>query len=213
MLNNKIKTMKKIISLIVFALLASCTKKDEPTIIQDTLPPITTNGTNTAGCIINGMVIIPKNTMNTVFGGPSTIYGLSTHIGSNFNPPDFNDFYTIEIINLKKREGINYSIYVQFNNLTNGIGDYIVGQSANDPFVNYPDNPQILVQEFNNGIYTGKKFLSSPNSGLIKLTRFDYSNNIKAGTFYCTLYNKDNPSETIKVTDGRFDINTSTLNY
>jgi hypothetical protein len=195
--------MKKIISLIVFALLVSCTKKDEPTIIQDTLPPITTTGARTAGCIVNGQILIPKNEINSTSG--FTIYGLSTDIGPNFDPPDFNDFYTIQIKNLEKK-GINYTIYVQLNNLTNGSGDYIVGQSAKEPFVNYPDNPQIIVQEFNDNKYTGKMFLSSPNSGLIKITRFDTSNHVISGIFNCTLYNKENPTETIQVSEGRFDL-------
>jgi hypothetical protein len=197
--------MKKIISVIVIVLLASCTKKDEPTIIQDQLPSITTTGAGTAGCIINGMVIIPKNTMNTGFGGPSTIYGLTTLVGPNFDPPDFNDFYTIQIKNFEKK-GINYRIFVQLNNLTNGSGDYMVGQSAKEPYVNYPDNPQIIVQEFNDNKYTGKTFLSSPNSGLIKITRFDTSSHVISGLFNCTLYNEEIPTETIQVSDGRFDL-------
>ncbi|MCQ4156075.1 DUF5025 domain-containing protein [Riemerella anatipestifer] len=33
-----------------------------------------------------------------------------------------------------------------------------------------------------------------------------------SGTFSATLYNEDNPSEKIQITDGRFDINAKTLN-
>ena len=64
-----------------------------------------------------------------------------------------------------------------------------------------------------NGV--NKTYWSSTNSGIIKITRSDLATGISiySGTFSCTLYNKDNPSETIQVTDGRFDINVATLNH
>ena len=58
-----------------------------------------------------------------------------------------------------------------------------------------------------------KTYYSSSNSGIIKITRSDlaYGISIYSGTFHCTLYNKDNPSETIQIIDGRFDFNSLTL--
>lgn len=39
------------------------------------------------------------------------------------------------------------------------------------------------------------------------------NNPIISGTFSATLYNKDNSSEKIQITDGMFDINNETLNH
>jgi large conductance mechanosensitive channel len=57
-----------------------------------------------------------------------------------------------------------------------------------------------------------KTYWSGNNSGTITITRFDYFNGVYSGIFNVTLYNKDNPTEIIQVTDGRFDINVATLN-
>ena len=51
--------------------------------------------------------------------------------------------------------------------------------------------------------------------GTITITRFDSTNSnnhIVSGTFELTVFNEDNPSETIEITDGRFDINLNTVN-
>ena len=91
--------------------------------------------------------------------------------------------------------------------MTQGIGDYIIGQSNNEKYSYGPNNPQIIAK------IMSKTYLSSSNSGLIKVTRFDYTNGIYSGIFHCTLYNMENPSEKIQITDGRFDIGVATLNH
>ena len=63
--------------------LFSCTK-DKETETQDQLPPITTTGANTAGCIINGKVLIPKNGSPSLMG--TTAKGLKKSQGNNFYP-------------------------------------------------------------------------------------------------------------------------------
>jgi len=71
-------------------LLFGCTKT-ETTTPQDTLPPITQVGANTAGCIINGTVLVPKNGSQVI--GGSAAYGLTTGAGINFNAPIVGDDY------------------------------------------------------------------------------------------------------------------------
>ena len=189
----------------------ACNKDDDP--IQprvDQLPPATTSGANTAGCIINGKVLITKNGINSTSGFP--VFGLKYFVGPNFGTPNFDEYFSLDIQNLKNKKGIDYTIYVHLNNMILGAGLYNVGQSNGENYIDGPNNPQIIVNEINENVYTGKKFWSSPNSGTINITRFDYSNKIISGVFSCTLYNKDNPTETIQVTDGRFDINLVTLN-
>ena len=55
----------------------------------------------------------------------------------------------------------------------------------------------------------------SSNSGNIIVSRSEVtsSTNIISGTFSCKVYNIENSSDIINVTDGRFDINYTTLNH
>ena len=79
--------------------LSSCSK-DNDSEPQDQLPPISTTGTNTAGCIINGKVLIPKNGVNSTSG--FTTFGLTTGAGINFNEPIVgDDYWYVKIVNLR----------------------------------------------------------------------------------------------------------------
>jgi hypothetical protein len=192
---------------ILFSCSSDENKTEEP---QDQLPPVTTSGANTAGAVVNGIVIIPKNTTNPTSGFPA--YGLTYSTAANFGNPNFNHYFSLKFTNLTKKEGINYSVYIHLNDLTNGVNEYIVGQSNGEFYLDGPNNPQIMISQFQNNSLT-KLFLSSANSGVIKILKFDYPNRIISGTFECSnLYNRDNPSEKISVKDGRFDIHIATLN-
>jgi hypothetical protein len=200
--------MKHFLLLLLATLTLSCCSKDDNT-KQDQLPPITTTGANTAGCIINGKVILPKNGFDNLSG--NTSYGLRTGAGINFHPPIIGDDYKFfEIMNLKD-SGKSYSIYIHINDMSTGVGNYTVGQSNNQYFIDGPNNPQIIVRETINNI-SGKTFISGANSGTIIISKFDYLNGLYAGTFSCELYDIENPTQIIQVTDGRFDINLVTLN-
>ena len=199
----------KILFFLTILSLLGCTKDDSPQPEPDKLPDATMVGANTAGCYIHGKLIIPKNGINSTSGFP--VFGLEYVVGPNFVSSMFNDYFVLKIINLKS-QGLSYNIYIQMNSLSNGIGNFIINQSNGLYYSDGPNNPQIIVSEVNGTISTGKRFLSSPASGIMKITRFDYVNKIYSGTFTCTLYNSQNPSETIQVTDGRFDINGFTLN-
>jgi hypothetical protein len=200
--------MKNLLLLFLATFTLSCCSKDDNT-KQDQLPPITTTGANTAGCIINGKVILPKNGFDNLSG--NTSYGLRTGAGINFHPPIIGDDYKFfEIMNLKD-SGKSYSIYIHINDMSTGVGNYTVGQSNNQYFIDGPNNPQIIVRETINNI-SGKTFISGANSGTIIISKFDYLNGLYAGTFSCELYDIENPTQIIQVTDGRFDINLVTLN-
>ncbi len=187
-------------------LLFGCTKT-ETTTPQDTLPPITQVGANTAGCVINGKVLVPKNGSQAI--GGSAAYGLKKTQGMNFWP-NKNDYWQLEIANKKDTNGSGIILWIK--NMSSGNGDYLVGQSNGELYAFGSNNNQIIAGITENGI--SKTYWSSPNSGLIKINRSDLANGISiySGTFNCSLYNKDNPTETIQVTDGRFDINGLTLN-
>jgi hypothetical protein len=111
-----------------------------------------------------------------------------------------------------KDSGKSYSIYIHINDMSTGVGNYTVGQSNNQYFIDGPNNPQIIVRETINNI-SGKTFISGANSGTIIISKFDYLNGLYAGTFSCELYDIENPTQIIQVSDGRFDIDQTTLNH
>jgi hypothetical protein len=196
--------MKTLLVILLIAM-TSCSKDNNT--VDDQLPPITQTGANTAGCIINGKVLIPKKGSQS-FGGPPN-YGLNINAGINFNEPIIgDDYWQLEIAN--KRDSNSAGVILYLRNMSRGNGDYIVDQSNGELYVDGPNNNQIIAGIKMDGI--NKTYYSSPNSGMIKITRFDYFNGIYSGIFNATLYNKDNPSEIIQVTDGRFDIKIATLN-
>lgn len=191
--------MKNLILILTAFLLLGCRENNDKT-TEDVLPPITQTGNNTAGCIINGKIIIPKDGINGTSGFP--VSGLSVMKGSNFYFPILgNDYFSLKIANLRDK-GKSYWIYLHMNNLQNGVGEYTIGQGVADVLVQ-TNHPYIFARETNNGI-SSITYLSSDNSGKIIISKL--TNSICSGTFSGTLYNMDNPLEKIQVTDGRFDI-------
>jgi hypothetical protein len=202
--------MKKAILLLLITSvlwsLGGCSKDATLATALDQLPQVTTTGANTAGYIINGKILIPKNG-SASFAGSS--YGLRLNYGGNFYP-DKNDFWQLHISNNKDSEN-NFGIVLYIKNMNSGNGIYNINQSNGQLSSSFNIN-QIIAGIKTNGLLN--TYYSSNDSGAINITRSDlgYGIAIFSGTFSCTLYNKDNTSETIQVTDGRFDINVATLN-
>lgn len=199
--------MKNLLFLFTTVFTLTCCSKDDnkPT---DQLPSATQTGANTAGCYINGELLIPKNGSQAIGGPP--IYGLKVGAGNDFNLPIIgDDYWQLEIAN--KKDPNSSGIILWIKNMQNGSGDYIVEQSNGELYTDGPDNNQIIAGVKINGVY--KTYWSGASAGKITITRFDYANGIYSGTFNATLYNRDDPSEKIQVTDGRFDISIATLNH
>ena len=199
--------MKKIFFLLLLFIAISCSKENASVTPPDTLPPITQVGANTAGCIINGKLLIPKNGSTSFTGTP---YGLKYNYGGNFWPYK-NDYWQLQISNNKDPNN-NFGVVLWIKNMSVGNGDYLIGQSNGEMYSLGPNNNQIFAGITENG--TNKTYWSGLNAGIIKITRSDLGVGISiySGTFNCTLYNKDNPSEIIQITEGRFDFNSLTLN-
>jgi hypothetical protein len=199
--------MKTIFVALLIVIFTSCSKPDNST-QQDILPEATTTGANTAGCYINGELLIPKNGSQAI-GGPD-LYGLNFNAGINFWP-NKNDYWQLEIANKKYTNGSGVILWIK--NMSIGNGKYIVDQSNGGLYNDGPNNNQIIAGIKTDGI--NKTYYSSPNSGIIKITRSDLATGVSiySGIFNATLYNKDNPSEKIQITDGRFDFNYITLNH
>ena len=196
--------MKTFLVLLLIAM-TSCSKDNNT--VDDQLPPITQTGANTAGCIINGKVLIPKNGSQAIGGSPN--YGLNINAGINFNEPIIgDDYWQLEIAN--KRDKNSSGIILYLKDMLAGSSNYEVGQSNGELYMDGPNNNQIIAGITENGI--SKTYWSGKSAGKITITRFDYFSGIRSGTFNVVLYNKDNPTDTIEITEGRFDINVATLN-
>jgi hypothetical protein len=186
--------------LLIFITFFNCSNNDD-SIEQNQLPPITQTGANTFGCVINGEVLIPKDSRGSL-GGVSPKKGITVAYLQNNN-------FTIDAGNFRDENGDR--IYIYINNLVS-IGTYSFGLSNGESTSTFePDYPHCWGTTFNN-LGEGKKHLSNTNSGTIKITRFDQDNHIISGTFELTVFNRENPTETIEITDGRFDINLNTVN-
>ena len=163
--------------------------------LQDQLPPITQTGANTFGCVINGEVLIPKDGI-----GVPLLRGLEVGIEPN------NNFY-ISSTNLMDTNGLY--IYIYINNLTSS-GIYNIELSEGLSINHFtPNYPHVFCSGNNNS--QRSVYHSNTNSGTITITRFDPTNHIVSGTFELTAFNKNNPNETIEITEGRFDVNWVTL--
>jgi len=186
----KAKKLQIILLLAVFTFF-NCSNNDDP-IEQDQLPPISQTGANTFGCIINGKVLIPKDGI-----GVPQPKGISVKYRGNKN-------FIIDVANLKDINGDRIYLYV--NNLTS-TGAYSFGLSNGENDLTFePNFPHCWVRTFNttNG---GIRYFSNTNTGTITITRFDEDNHIVSGTFKITVFNENNPNETIEITEGRFDVN------
>ncbi|WP_018676634.1 DUF5025 domain-containing protein [Riemerella columbina] len=194
------KTILKFSVLSVSLLLTTCKDRTMEE-AQEKLPPITQNGANTAGCVINGYILVPKDGINSISG--HKVRGLGGYIGANFYTPILGDDYlSLKISNLKDK-GKSYWIYLYMNNLKNGVGEYTIGRGYAE-IAPIGDHPYIFVRETNNNI-SGAIYLSGDNSGRVTITKL--TKNVCSGTFSGIVYNEDNPTEKIQITDGRFDIN------
>ncbi|MDD3005482.1 hypothetical protein [Flavobacterium sp.] len=156
--------MKTLLFFISLFAMSACSKNDET--LEDQLPPATTIGANTAGCLIDGKVLIPKNGSQAIGGSPA--YGLNYYYGNNFWP-NKNDYWQLEIAN--KKDSNTSGIILWIKNLQNGNGDYLVDQSNGEFYSDGPSNNQIIAAITTDGI--NKTYYSSDNSGVIKITRSD----------------------------------------
>lgn len=186
----KAKKLQIILLLAVFTFF-NCSNNDDP-IEQDQLPPISQTGANTFGCIINGKVLIPKDGI-----GVPQPKGINVYYFQNKN-------FVIDAANLKDTNGDRIYLYV--NNLTS-TGAYSFGLSNGESTSTFePDFPHCWARTFDTSI-GGFRYFSNTSSGTITITRFDENNHIVSGTFKTTVFNEDNPNQTIEITEGRFDVN------
>ncbi|WP_317128815.1 DUF6252 family protein [Tenacibaculum adriaticum] len=102
-------------------------------------------------------------------------------------------------------------IYIYIYNLTS-TGTYSFGLSSSQPTSTFePEYPHCWVG-ISDAINDENRYLSNTNSGTITITRLDNDNQIVSGTFELTVFDSNDPTKTVRITNGRFDVNLNTVN-
>lgn len=189
------KTTLFYLIILVPLLFAGSCKEDD--ISPDTLPPATQEGLNTFGCIIDGKNMLPKDYSGSIGGFPSK--GLVAKYQSN------ESYVYFDIISRNGNNSYSY-IYIYIPNIGNS-GVFNFGRSnGNQGPLDSPPYPHALIIK-QNPTKKRQVYYSYENSGQITISRFDEINTIVSGTFELKVLDIDNPTDTIKITSGRFDIN------
>ena len=186
--------------------LSSC-KKDEDK--QPDLPPETTTGANTAGFVVDDkIVILPSDSYSSV-PGTGMVYGIKVQTGPNFNSTEDSRYFTFRIANIGNPEV--YSMNIRIHTSPQESEKYAFQKYSTDNYADGPNYPQASLMISGKNIET-EWYYSDQNSGSVIFSKIDSSRLIYSGTFEATLYNRYDPSKTMRITQGRFDINLKTLN-
>ncbi|MFD2891571.1 hypothetical protein ACFS5J_06030 [Flavobacterium chuncheonense] len=179
--------MKKIILFLMVACttFSCCNDDDNKTIAEiDKLPPLTTTGTNKAGCLVNGVAFLPKgyspNGSNTQVYYDGESFTLSITQNTDI------DLKTIGIFSNNTELHNNVSIPLILSEFANN-SRYGLYTILND---NYQNNQQYQTTD----LITGE----------LKVTYHNYEEAIISGTFWFDAINSD--GEKVEIREGRFDM-------
>lgn len=173
------KTLKNYTFLLLFILvsfISSCKKED-----NDGLPAATQEGRNTFGCKVNGQVWLP---FNNDWKGNKLTGGFSAR----------NECF---IFAARYNSNSETRILLNLNNIKSPILGKIIINSSTGNYFEYED--------LTNNLYPKHYTTDSLHTGYITFTKFDATSRTMSGTFEFEAV-LDSGTETVKVTDGRFDL-------
>ena len=182
--------MKKLILLLTTIFAVSCCSKDDDRTPIEQLPVATQVGANTAGCLVNGQVFLPKGSSQF---GPilSCFYQQDSdgyHFGLAITEKRTNENKSVNI-SLNPRElfeNTTYSFGIRTNNGTNynsNFGRFII-----------TSNITSAIQYVTTNTYIGE----------LKITKLDTQKKIISGTFWYDAVNSDGIK--VEIREGRFDM-------
>ena len=190
----------KISILLLFLTLASCSKELSKDKVFE-LPPETQIGANTFGVTINGKVYVPRDPTGINWGGQQGkgmyLTGLES---SNYN-------YT-EIVVVDGASTVGFKIIIHIENPA-PVGIYSLFQSNFQDQIDSISNDHIFFKIWDTNINNYAYYGSVENQSILNIKRSD--NGIISGKFSGKYVRYDNPNEFIQITDGRFDINSFTV--
>ena len=178
--------MKNLILTFLFGFLAiSCHRSSDNSSQAEQLPAATQTGASTAGCLVNGNVLVAKGNLSKIFTwGPPISASYYYYGGYNFNLSFENQKVAdlpgvfISLSNINIEEGKTYSLSLDLKDDTKTYG---YANFSNTSFFQ-TDNLQ---------------------KGELTITHFDTKNYIVSGTFWFDATNSK--GDKVKITDGRFD--------
>lgn len=184
----------------------SCSKENNPIDPGPQLPPATQTGANTFGCFINGSLLMPRDgTRGVGVVGSGMIFWIGSPTGTEYRELDIHDYKS-------ERTG---SLLLHIQSLDQlGVGNYVIDESNGQRNMDGLNHNYLHCRVFKTATNSYQNYLSYPNSGLLKITRFDFIPSVYlyvSGTFTCKVKNVSNPADEIEITSGRFDINGATL--
>ena len=175
--------MKNLLFLLLFLLLSEC-KKNE----LDALPPLTQEGKNTFGCLINGKAYVPEGG-----GGFSQIKA----VDGGYQGIRWKDIKHCIWVRTYNKDGSGMDLWIR--NVEQK-GDYELNFDTGV-------SPTVILP-YNYGYYFTSSIdyiTTSQYSGKVHVTKADTITGIIAGTFEFICYSPA-IKEKISVTNGRFDI-------
>lgn len=178
--------MKKILLLFLFSLILSCCDKDDnpiPTNPIDQLPPATQTGANTFGCLLDGEIFKPgltNNSYNCFYQLVDGEYFFS--VSANYQKNGILKSLGLGTTKKSIAEGQTLTLIERIDG--NASASYFIG-----------NNNTGVVEIYNT---------SQINTGELKITKLDFTNNIVSGTFWYDV--KDNQGVIHQIRDGRFDM-------
>lgn len=176
-----------------------CSKNDD----GPKLPPVTQMGANTFGCYIDGNLLVPRSGTGT-FNSPD--YGMVLEAGPG--PGDNVLYHELKVYDYKSGNGARFTLHI-LGLLDNGVGTYAINESNCEGNILSNQNTNLFCRWWNENTQTYKWYCSVENGGALEVLRND--NGILSGTFNSRMVNRDDPTEFIEITEGRFDINGYTL--
>ncbi len=188
--------MKNLFLLVFLLATIACGNRTEEETAK--LPPETQNGANTFGCIVNGKLFYPRDGIGDVMGTAKAIV-----FSGNYQ------FDEIRVANLRDGKPINYMYFHLQDIPTNGVGEYVWKESNFNHGVDGLMQNYLYIRAYDYNTNTWKWYTSYENSGKTTITKYG-GQPIVSGTFSGKLRTTDG-KETIEITNGRFDINTSTI--
>lgn len=177
--------MKNLFLLLAAALTLSCCNKDDDnkaTNPVDQLPPATQTGANTAGCLVNGQVFLPKGYFSAGTLNCNYTDGLNFDIRISEKIND--NIRSLYVFNYNQQL-IEGQVYIlKEDSSTTGFGIYVLNSVAS-PNPNYYSTTSTI-------------------TGELKITNHDFDNAILSGTFWFDAINSEGVK--VQVREGRFDM-------
>jgi hypothetical protein len=170
--------------LLIAVTLLGC--KKTKTDVDDSLPPITQEGKNTFGCLINGKVYLPK-------GFEQNQPNFQVDVDPSFNDGSFG----VTFFNKTNERRIDFTIG---SDSIRSTGYFLISENSrtNCYFAinGTSSSPDCIVLSN----------LNNTSVGFLKITRYDLNEQIFSGEFEFHFVNPDcGLGDTIHITQGRFD--------